>query len=151
MVEMNLRNSTNRLSIKVFITNMSAERLLDIENPIPSHLQISVNVNILGINKMSETSLKAPYVFTVNFTPSIAQISIKGHAQAIGRNEEIERLFREHSEEKKVPTPVIQAISNITIAEAILISKTLGIPPPLPPMTPSGGKIQRKTDDRYTA
>lgn len=143
--------SEGRLNIRIHITQLSGERFWEIENPIPPQLHIAVNVNLLGVEKRSENTIKAPFVFTVNFTPSIAQINIKGNALALGEIKEIDKIVKDHNEKKTAPTKIIQAITNITIAEAIIISKTLGIPPPLPPITPSTTKIQKKSDSRYTA
>jgi len=43
-------------------------------------------------------------------------------------------MVEDHKQNKPPPTPVIQAVSSIAMAEAILLSKSLGIPPPLPPI-----------------
>jgi len=88
----------------------------------------------------------------VNFTPAIAQISIKGRARIQGEKDEIQRILQEQKEKKAPPAQIVQAISSTAIAEAILISKTIGIPPPLPPLpSPPASQAQTKTDTRYTA
>ncbi len=82
----------------------------------------------------NESTADAPFVFTVNYAPSIAQLSVKGRAQVIGEKEEISRMIEEHKQSRPPPVAIIQAVSSIAIAEAILLSKSLGIPPPLPPI-----------------
>jgi hypothetical protein len=140
------------VKINVFVTNVSGERLWDVEKDLPSQIQIAVNINVLGIEKESEGSLQSSFVFTVNFTPAIAQISIKGRARIQGETVEMQKILQEQKEQKVPPTQIIQAISSTAIAEAILISKTLGIPPPLPPLpTPPATQAPTKTDSRYTA
>jgi len=57
---------------------MSAERFWEIDRSLPPQVQIGVNINMLDIDQRADGTLDAPFVFTVNFTPSIAQISIKG-------------------------------------------------------------------------
>jgi hypothetical protein len=139
------------VKVSVFITNMSGERLWDVEKDVPSQIQIAVNINVLGIEEQGEGSLRSPFVFTVNFTPAIAQISIKGRAKIEGETAEMQKVLQEQKEHK-VPSQIIQAISSTVIAEAILISKTLGIPPPLPPLpTPATTQAPTKIDSRYTA
>jgi hypothetical protein len=139
------------ISINIFITNISAERLWDVNKPLPGQAQIAVNISLVGFDQKSEQSIEAPFVFTVNYTPSVAQISIKGKAQATGEPSEIAKLLEDHRQQKP-PIPVIQAISSSVIAEAILVSKSLGIPPPLPPLPgPQEQGQQRPPTDRYTA
>ena len=138
--------------VSVFVTNLSGERLWDVERELPAQVQIAVNINMLGIEEQSDGSLNAPFVFTVNFTPSIAQISIKGRAKIQGDKDEMQKILQEHKEQKGPPAQVVQAVSSTLIAEAILISKTIGIPPPLPPLpTPPTAQAQTKIDARYTA
>lgn len=139
------------ISINVFVTSISAERLWDVDKPLPGQAQIAVNISLVGFDQKSEQTIEAPFVFTVNYTPSVAQISIKGKAQATGEPGEISKLVEEHKQQKP-PIPVIQAISATVIAEAIIVSKSLGIPPPLPPLpTPQGQEPQRPPASRYTA
>ena len=68
-------------NVKVLITQVSGERLWGIDTSLPSQLQISVNVNLLGFERKSPEKIEAPFVFTASFTPSVAQINIKGRAQ----------------------------------------------------------------------
>lgn len=138
--------------VTVFVTNLSGERLWDVERELPSQVQIAVNINILAIEERDDGSLQVPFVFTVNFTPAIAQISIKGRAKVQGEKDEMQRILQEHKEQKSPPVQVIQAVSSTAIAEAILLSKTMGIPPPLPPLpAPQTSPAQPKTETRYTA
>jgi hypothetical protein len=140
-----------KIGIRIFVNQVSGERLWEIDKPIPPQMQIALNVNVLGIEKRSDETLDVPFVFTVNFTPSIAQINIKGKAQASGDRNEIDKILLEYEEKKSPPVPLVQAISNASMAEAILISKTIGVPPPLPTIGPPQPKVQQKQDGRYTA
>jgi hypothetical protein len=137
--------------INVFVTNISGERLWEVERELPSQIQIAVNINLLGIEEMTDGSLQAPFVFTVNFTPAIAQISIKGRAKIQGEKNEMQKILQEQKERKAPPAQIIQAVSSTAIAEAILVSKTIGVPPPLPPIpSPPAAQAPPKTDSRYT-
>jgi hypothetical protein len=142
----------NSVKVNVFVTNISGERLWGVEKDLPSQIQIAVNINVLGIEEQSDGSLQSPFVFTVNFTPAIAQISIKGRARIQGETAEMQKILQEQKEQKVPSGQIIQAISSAAISEAILISKTLGIPPPLPPLpTGPGTQAPTKVDSRYTA
>jgi hypothetical protein len=138
--------------INVFVTNLSGERFWEVERELPSQVQIAVNINMLGIEEKTDGSLQAPFVFTVNFTPAIAQISIKGRARIQGEKDEMQKILQEQKEKKAPPAQIIQAVSSTAIAEAILVSKTIGVPPPLPPLpSPPITQAPPKTDSRYTA
>ncbi len=138
------------VGINVFVTTISAERLWEIDRPLPSQVQIGVNINLVSFDQKSEQSIEALFLFTVSYVPSIAQINIRGKAHVAGEPKEITQMVEEHKQQKP-PIPVIQAISSAAIAEAILISKTLGVPPPLPPLPPPGQDAQKPSPTRYTA
>ena len=141
------------LRITVQVTNMSGERYWSHETQLPPQVQIAVNINIVGLDQKNESTAEAPFVFTVSYSPSIAQLSVKGRAQVSGDKEEISKMIEEHKQNKPPPPPVIQAVSSIAMAEAILLSKSLAIPPPLPPIGMPADQTQigpRKQEHRYT-
>ena len=142
------------LRVTVQVTNMSGERYWSHDTQLPAQVQIAVNINIVGLDLKNESTADAPFVFTVTYTPSIAQLSIKGKAQVNGDKPEISQMVDEHKKNKPPPTSVIQAVSSIAMAEAILLSKSLGIPPPLPPIgvPTEQGQTQpaQKRESRYT-
>ncbi len=142
------------LRVTVQVTNMSGERYWSHDSQLPDQVQIAVNINIVGLDQKNESTAEAPFVFTVNYSPSIAQLSIKGKAQVNGDTPEIAKMVDEHKKNKPPPTSVIQAVSSIAMAEAILLSKSLGIPPPLPPIgVPSEQNPNQpgpKREARYT-
>jgi hypothetical protein len=142
------------LRVTVQVTNMSGERYWSHDAQLPAQVQIAVNINIVGLDQKNESTAEAPFVFTVTYTPSIAQLSIKGKAQVNGEKPEIAQMVDEHKKNKPPPTSVIQAVSSIAMAEAILLSKSLGIPPPLPPIGVPAEQGQPqpgpKRESRYT-
>jgi hypothetical protein len=141
------------IHVTIFVTSMSAERFWEIDRPMPPQVQIGVNINMLDIEQRPEGTLDAPFLFTINFTPSIAQISIKGKARISGSSEETKKIIEDHKAQKPPPVQLVQAVSNAAIADAILISRSLNIPPPLPPIPqPQVAPSQpSKADTRYTA
>jgi hypothetical protein len=138
------------LTVNVFVTNLSGERLWDVAKPLPPQVHIAVNINVLGFEGKSDVMVEAPFVFTVNFVPSIAQISIRGRAHINGESEEIKKILDESKQQKPPPLAIVQAVSNASMAEAILLSKTLNIPPPLPPL-PAQAQPTKPSDSKYTA
>jgi hypothetical protein len=119
------------IRVNVSISNVTADRYWDIKKPIPP-IQINTNLNLVGVEKKSEDSLEVPFVLTINYNPSIAQISLKGKAYVVGEKSEIEQVYKEYEEKKPPPPIIIQSISNVVFIESVLVSRTLNIPPPIP-------------------
>jgi len=145
------------LRVTVQVTNLTGERFWGQDSQLPPQVQIAVNINIVGLDMKNASTADAPFVFTVNYSPSIAQLSVKGHAQVIGEEGEISKMIDDHKQNKPPPVAIIQAVSSIAMAEAILLSKSLGIPPPLPPMGLPPEQMQaqqqqgqRRSEARYT-
>ena len=142
------------LRVTVQVTNISGERYWSLDTQLPNQVQIAVNINIVGLDQKNESTAEAPFVFTVTYTPSIAQLSVKGKAQLAGDRMEISQIVEENKKNRPPPATVIQAVSSIAMADAIIISKSLGIPPPLPPIgVPTDGNSVSsplKRETRYT-
>jgi hypothetical protein len=127
------------LRVNVVISNISAERYWDIRKPIPP-IQINTNINVIGMEKKQDETLEVPYVLSIAYNPSIAQITIKGNAYVNGEKSEIDKIIKDY-EQKKPPTQmIIQSISNVVFIESVSISRTLNMPPPIPlPQIPEAG------------
>jgi hypothetical protein len=140
------------IRVNVAVSSISAERFWDIRNPIPP-IQISTNINIVSMEKKPDGTLEVPFVLTINYNPSIAQMNLKGKAYASGEKDEIETVVKQYEEKKPPPPIIIQSISNVVFIESILISKTLNVPPPVPlPQIPEAKVTGSKPLDRdYSA
>ena len=138
--------------VNVAIANISAERFWDIRKPIPP-IQINTNINLVGMEKKPDGSLDVPFVLTINYNPSIAQISLKGSAYVSGDKGEIDKILKDYEEKKPPPPLIVQSISNVVFIESVLISRTLNIPPPIPlPQIPEAKAPSAKPAERdYSA
>lgn len=138
------------IQVNVFLHNISAERFWDIEKPIPQ-IQIATNLNLVGIDKKREEELEVPFVFSINYNPAIAQISVKGKALVRGTKDELKPILEGYTAKKPPPPMIVQAVSNISFLEAILISRILNVPPPipLPQVTPPEGAAKEKAPPSY--
>jgi len=128
------------LRVNVSISNVSAERFLDIRRPMPP-VKINTNLNLVEVEKKEDDLLEIPFVLIINYAPSVAQISLKGRAHVTGEKEEIRQIY-EGSKAKKPPPPIImQSIANVVFVESVLISRTIKVPPPIPlPKIPKAKK-----------
>ena len=119
------------VQVKVFVNNISAERFWDIEKPIPP-VQVATNLNVVGVNEKREDMLEVPFVFTINYTPAVAQISLKGKSHVTGSKEELGQIRSTYKEKKPPSPPIVQSISNVVFLESVIVCRTLNIPPPIP-------------------
>jgi len=122
---------SNMIRVNVSISNVSAERFLDLRKPMPA-VQINTNLNVTGMEKKPDDSLEVPFVLTINYNPSVAQINLKGKAYVIGDKTEVEKIYKDFEEKKPPPPTIIQSVSNVAFIESVLISRTISIPPPIP-------------------
>jgi len=119
------------IRVNVAVTNVSADRFLDLKKPIPQ-ININTNLNLIGVEKAADDSLEVPFVLTINYNPSIAQMSLKGKAYVVGEKGELEKILKEYEEKKPPPPIILQSISNVVFLESVVVSRTLNIPPPIP-------------------
>ncbi len=138
------------IKVSVFIHQLSAERLWDVDKALPP-VQISTNLNLVGVEKRSDDLLEVPFVFAINYNPAVAQISVKGRAHVTGEKEELKQIHSGYTEKKPPPPVIIQSISNVAFIESIVITRTLNIPPPIPlPQIPPAGS-KKPTEPSYRA
>jgi hypothetical protein len=128
------------IRVNVSITNISAERFWDNRKPAPN-IQIATNINVVNIDKKPDDSLEVPFVLTISYNPSLAQLSLKGSAYVQGDRNEIEKIVKDYEQKKPPAQIILQSISNVVFTESILVSRILGIPPPIPlPVIAEAGK-----------
>jgi len=138
------------VNVRVFVKNISAESFWEIGKPIPP-VQIATNLNVVGINKKGEDLLEVPFVFTINYNPGVAQISLKGKSHVKGSKDEIEQILKDHKEKKPPPPVVLQSISNVVFLESVLICRSLNIPPPIPLPKISPAPKKKRSEPTYRA
>jgi len=132
------------IKVSVFIHQVSAERLWDIDKPIPP-VQIATNLNLVGVEKKRDDLLEVPFVFAINYNPAVAQINVKGKAHVTGEKDELEKIHSSYGEKKPPPQIIVQSISNVAFIESVMITRTLNIPPPIPlPQIPPAGQTEGK-------
>ncbi len=117
--------------VNVQVRSISGEKLLESGETSQNQIQINTNVNIRDLKREGET-LKVPFVVTIGYNPSVAQINLKGEARVSGKNTELEDIENKYEENEQPPQFLVQTIVNHSIMEATIISRSLQIPPPIP-------------------
>jgi hypothetical protein len=138
------------VNVRVFVKNISAENFWEIGKPIPP-VQIATNLNVVGINKKGEGMLEVPFVFNINYTPGVAQISLKGKSHVKGSKEELQQILKDHKEKKPPPPIILQSISNVVFLESVIICRSLNIPPPIPLPKISSVPKKKRPEPTYRA
>lgn len=135
--------------VNVSINNIAAKRFEEIRRPLPQ-VSITTNLNLMRIDKVEENLLEVPFVLTVNYNPTIAQISVEGKAHVAGDKEDLKKIYDAYGEKKALPPIIMQAISNVVLMESLLISRTINVPPPIPlPTISPVSDEKKKTEPSY--
>ncbi len=117
--------------INIHLESISGEKFVESDKPSPGQVQISTNVNILDLESVDDF-LNIPFVVTISYNPSVAQINLKGEAKVRGEKEKLSEIQGKYSEKEQPPQFLIQTIINHSIMEATILSRSLNIPPPIP-------------------
>lgn len=129
------------VEVNIKIESVSGEKSEEIDNFSSSEIQISTNLNILELQS-DENSLTIPYVFEIKYQPPIGRISLKGKAETIGNENELQEIREKHQNDKTPPEKLVRKIIKQNLAEAAVLSKTLNIPAPMP-LPPSLNKERK--------
>jgi len=119
------------IQVSVNINYLSAEKFWEHGRAPPPGVHISTNVNIVGVEQRGD-ALAVPFIVTIGYMPSVAQISLKGQATVSGEKAELEQLQDDYKKQRAPPSQLLQTITNVSLIEATILSRTLNIPPPIP-------------------
>ncbi|MEW6593032.1 MAG: hypothetical protein AB1305_05090 [Candidatus Hadarchaeota archaeon] len=119
------------MQIQIKVNYIAAERFWEQDQPAPGGVNISTNINIVGFGKKGD-DLSVPFVATIAYTPSIAQINIKGQAIISGEAGELDKIKNDYENKKAPPPMLLQAITNTSLIEATVVSRAINIIPPIP-------------------
>jgi hypothetical protein len=118
------------INVSVQLTSINAERLSD---SLPPSLNFNVNLALPSGNPyMQDNRFVIPFTFTVTTLPPLVNITLKGRAIVFSDDTGEMKRIESDVRKKKIPAPILQAVFINMIAESILISRSLGTPPPLP-------------------
>ena len=113
------------------------------KGPTTGKVNISNNVSIkdieeatLSTGKAKQKILKFVFNFSSVYDPSVGKIEFIGDVLVVEPEKKIKEVLDKWKKEKKVQKDVLTPILNTVLArcniEAIVISRDIGLPPPLP-------------------
>ncbi len=124
------------------LTSISAEKLAEI---IPQKIQFQINLTIPSSQPYRRgQSLVVPFVYSLSTIPPTVQITLKGEAYVTSNDQKKLASLEKDIREKRMPPMIFQAVFQHLMAEVIILSRSLGVPPPIPiPQPPQPGKHEK--------
>lgn len=117
-------------NIAIQLVSISAERL---SQTIPPQINFNVNLTLPSSEPVKKTrQFIIPFVFAISSTPPLVQIVLKGNVIVTSDSDNEFKKLSEDIESKKIPPPIVNVVFVNSIAESILLSRSLGLPPPIP-------------------
>ena len=120
-------------------TKMLVERKGDLKGKI----NIQNNVGIKNVEKAElslgsakQKGLKISFEFKSTYEPKIAEIVLEGNVLDIEDEKKVDNLLKEWKKSKKLPneviTPIINSILTKCNIQALVMSRDINLPPPIP-------------------
>jgi len=128
--------------VTIVLNSINAEKLAAM---IPPRVDFNMNLTLPSSEPVRrDNQYMIPFVFTISSNPPIVHITIKGNVIVISeKKDEIDQLEDDLKKKKQIPPHIINTVFLNMFAETVLLSRSLGIPPPIPipqQFTPSGQK-----------
>jgi hypothetical protein len=118
------------MNVNISLSQIAGEKIMELQRGV-INIQVTTNISIVKLI-YSEEVLDCSFVFVVNYIPAVANLTIKGSAKITGEKKELEEIKKSFDDNKALPQPVLQTISNISFIEGIILARSLNIPPPIP-------------------
>lgn len=116
-----------------------------VEKTSPVKGKVSVNNNVavkdvektdLAFGTAKQDALKFSFEFKASYEPKIATITLEGTVTYFDNPATIEDIHKGWKKDKKVPpevmTPILNSILTKCNVEALLLSREVNLPPPIP-------------------
>ncbi len=130
------------------ISSINAERLTE---ALPPQIQFQVSLQMPSSQPYRrDEAVVVPFALTISTTPPVVHISLKGQAMVVPRSDEGRKLCDQIISDKRVPAQFIQTAFMNVLADVIIISRALGVPPPLPPLFQQAVQQVSEREQRYS-
>ncbi|MBC7113185.1 MAG: hypothetical protein H5T34_04095 [Candidatus Methanomethyliales bacterium] len=117
------------MNISISLSHISGEKLMEVGGA--SNIQITTNISVVKLTSIDD-NLECSFIFTVNYNPAVANLTIKGVARVSGDRRELEDIKKSFEGKRMLPSPLLQTIANVSFIEGVILARSLNIPPPLP-------------------
>lgn len=118
---------------------------INVEKNKPAKGKVSVNNNVsiknvektqLAFGTSKQDALNFAFEFVASYEPRIATITLEGNLTYFDKQDAIKKLYEVWQKDKKVSpevmTPILNSILNKCNVEALLLSREINLPPPIP-------------------
>ena len=130
-------------------TKLSVERITAPQGKIKisNHIAIkNVSEKDLSLGKTKEQGINFDFEFISRFNPGIGEIVLRGEILYMEPPEKITEIIKSWKKDKKLPDSVMTSILNNILVkcniEALILSQTVNLPPPIPLPKVSVGEEQ---------
>jgi len=135
------------MEITIRLEYLSAERLWDHEKPFPKEMHLSTNLSLTEVKYEGERMVIS-YTASIHYSPSVAQVNLKGKVLVKGEREELNRILENYEKRRSEEhTSELQSRPHVLV-EATILSRSLQLPPPLP--LPLLSKPPEEKEDKPT-
>ncbi|MGC8936198.1 MAG: hypothetical protein ACP5KV_02375 [Candidatus Methanomethylicaceae archaeon] len=117
------------MNININLSHISGEKLMEAVGA--SNIQITTNISVVKLTAVDD-ALECSFIFSVNYNPAVANLTIKGVARVTGDKKELEEIRKSFEGKRMLPSPLLQTIANVSFVEGVILARSLNIPPPLP-------------------
>lgn len=117
--------------------------LVEKTGPIQGKVNITNNVAVLQVEKIplnfgsnQQEGLRFNFEFKADYTPKIGQILLNGDVLYLGDSKQTKEILDTWQKKKQVPKDVMELIINNVLSkcniEALILSREINLPPPIP-------------------
>lgn len=116
--------------------------------PVP---QLNINMNIMfGKPEKRDNNYVFGFVIKIDCNPPVASIDLKGVVMVSPINADEAKMLSEEFQKGSIPYPLIMAVYSYTLPIISLLSREMGLPPPVqPPQQPQPQQAQQKAVDYH--
>lgn len=130
--------------LSLSVNYIHAEKLVSVV-PSEIHLQIQLALPAGQVHR-EDSRLVLPFTLTASTTPPILSITIKGLAEVRFEDEHLMEEMLRDIEKGKVPHPIFATVFQYCYFEVVLLSRELGLPPPIPAPAPPHTVKEKSTN-----
>ncbi|MEM0231196.1 MAG: hypothetical protein QXW00_00215 [Candidatus Woesearchaeota archaeon] len=127
---------------------------------VAGQLQVNNNVQIKGVenaeiggSQKNSGGIKVSFTFTTTYTPDIGLIELEGELIAVEKKEVAESAVKEWKKSKTLLKELVKEIMDAILAratvEAVVISRELSLPPPIPFPRVNEQQSEQKGSNEY--